>query len=165
VVAMGSRARGVPGFGMTLVEHFTESVGGPVIDLQDVEGALEGLPVLADWKGKENTGLNTDEQIFAARTLKLLFSVFLVLAERPNYLERGERRLSKKRRAEGPELWTPNVIGRAYRLRRETAGEGAASDVSPRMHWRRGHWRNQACGVGLGDRRHMWIEPMLVNAP
>lgn len=30
-------------------------------------------------------------------------------------------------------------------------------------HWRRGHWRNQACGQGLQDRKLIWIMPVLVR--
>lgn len=33
--------------------------------------------------------------------------------------------------------------------------------VSP--HWRRGHWRHQAHGPGLIQRKLVWIEPVLVN--
>ncbi len=32
------------------------------------------------------------------------------------------------------------------------------------MHWRRGHWRNQAYGPGWKEHRLVWIMPMLVNS-
>lgn len=34
---------------------------------------------------------------------------------------------------------------------------------SPSPHWRRGHWRNQACGEGLGNRRLIWVRPTIVG--
>lgn len=45
---------------------------------------------------------------------------------------------------------------RISQLRQESGGE-----ISP--HWRRGHWRNQAHGVGLALRKMIWIEPVLVK--
>jgi len=30
-------------------------------------------------------------------------------------------------------------------------------------HWRRGHWRNQACGQNLKEHRQIWIMPVLVK--
>ena len=32
-----------------------------------------------------------------------------------------------------------------------------------RPHWRRGHWRRVAIGQGRGERRNVWIKPVLVN--
>lgn len=31
------------------------------------------------------------------------------------------------------------------------------------VHWRRGHWRNQACDPELKDRKLIWIMPVLVR--
>jgi hypothetical protein len=58
-------------------------------------------------------------------------------------------------------FWTPNIIGRDYQI---LGGHGNGTHASPRMHWRRGHFRNQACGVGRKDHRQVWLEPMLVAA-
>jgi len=41
-------------------------------------------------------------------------------------------------------------------------GQVGAHSLS--AHWRRGHWRQQACGPSLRDRKLMWIMPTLVNA-
>ena len=35
---------------------------------------------------------------------------------------------------------------------------------SPRPHWRRGHWRNQAHGLGRRDHKLIWIAPTMVRA-
>lgn len=37
------------------------------------------------------------------------------------------------------------------------------NSVSPRAHWRRGHWRNQRHGEELADTKLIWIKPTLVN--
>ena len=58
-------------------------------------------------------------------------------------------------------FWSPNIIGNDYQI---LGGHGSGSHASPRMHWRRGHFRNQACGQGRKDHRRVWLEPMLVAA-
>lgn len=45
--------------------------------------------------------------------------------------------------------------------RQRGAGTTAGSTAT---HWRRGHWRRQACGVGLTERRMRWIRPTMINA-
>lgn len=45
--------------------------------------------------------------------------------------------------------------------RRETP---AGTHASPRLHWRRGHFRNQAYGVKHSERKVIWIEPTLIGA-
>ena len=44
---------------------------------------------------------------------------------------------------------------------REYAGVFTGRELSP--HWRRGHWRNQACGPALSEHHLMWIRPTLVR--
>jgi len=51
-----------------------------------------------------------------------------------------------------------------YRKERDTEQHGAGEGgwiVSP--HWRRGHWRWQACGAGRQERRRLAIPSVLVN--
>ena len=35
--------------------------------------------------------------------------------------------------------------------------------ASPRMHWRRGHFRRQPIGTGLIDYKIIWLEPCLIG--
>lgn len=58
-------------------------------------------------------------------------------------------------------FWSPNIIGRDYQI---LGSKGDGSHASPRMHWRRGHFRNQACGTGRKEHKRIWLEPMLVAA-
>lgn len=44
------------------------------------------------------------------------------------------------------------------------ADPSAPSGATVASHWRRGHWRQQAIGVGRADRRLTWIRPVLVKA-
>lgn len=59
--------------------------------------------------------------------------------------------------------------GRYYRyLGKDYQGCGNAplggTHASPRAHWRKGHFRHQACGQRLTSRRLVWIEPMYIGA-
>lgn len=69
-----------------------------------------------------------------------------------------------KKTQHGTEFWYPNVIGRSYQIVRQVSGATGESGISPRMHWRRGHWRKQPYGPQQSLRRDQWIEPMLVAA-
>lgn len=42
--------------------------------------------------------------------------------------------------------------------------ERSLSGREMKSHWRRGHWRNQAYGTGLSERRLLWIRPTLVRS-
>ena len=44
------------------------------------------------------------------------------------------------------------------------SGEARSAGGSPKTHWRRGHWRFQRHGEGLGERKRIWIKPVLVGA-
>jgi hypothetical protein len=46
-------------------------------------------------------------------------------------------------------------------LEREYSAGSTGKELSP--HWRRGHWRNQACGTARLEHHLMWIRPTLVR--
>lgn len=58
-------------------------------------------------------------------------------------------------------LWSPLWIGKDYRISREAPGVG--THATPRLHWRKGHWRNQPYGERSLLRRLRWIEPTLAG--
>jgi len=105
--------------------------------------------------------LGTKERPFVPAMLTLVFGILLVMLERPHLVEAGER-TGKNKTESGAEFWTPNIIGRRYQICGK--GAGAGSGVSPRMHWRRGHWRAQPYGPDRALRHDRWIEPTLVAA-
>lgn len=89
------------------------------------------------------------------------FGTLLAMLARPELLEKSTliRKVPSKKGGE-KEFWTPNIIGKHYRMRRELGG----SHASPRMHWRRGHCRMQPYGHELSERKRIWLEPCLVCA-
>ena len=58
-------------------------------------------------------------------------------------------------------LLNPIWIGRHYKQR--SSGPGTGPHTSPQAHWRRGHWRRVAYGVGRTKREWRWFEPTFVN--
>ncbi len=57
-------------------------------------------------------------------------------------------------------FWKPNVIGRIHEESRDASPDQGGTHASPRVHWRRGHWRRTLTSAG-----HIphWIRPVLVN--
>lgn len=95
----------------------------------------------------------------------IAYGMLLALNARPTLRTDGVRakRVAGKHGKPDTEYWTPNVLGKDYKPKTEPAQGG--SHMSPRMHWRRGHFRKQAHGLNRSERKIIWLEPMLVAAP
>lgn len=120
---------------------------------------------------------NYDEE-FLEKLGVIVFGTFLAMNAKPELVEKGKllKRVVKAK-DEVKEFWSPNIIGPRYRLKREVPrinryGKFAADQpkrdlggthASPRFHWRRGHWRNQAYGKGYKERKQLWIEPIAIG--
>lgn len=116
-----------------------------------------------EWK----TVMDGEESSFSANKLEVLlhvaFNLIFAMAARPEYVETG-RKIGMHKKSNS-EIWTPNVIGRKYATKRVMeANTEKGTHSSPRMHWRRGHFRQQPYGKGLTEHKIIWLEPMLVNA-
>ena len=106
-----------------------------------------------------------NDRAFVEQMGVLIFGTFLAFSARPDLLEgeKLERTVRDKKHGGTREFWSPNIIGRHYRLPSRRPDQGG-THASPRMHWRRGHFRNQACGPQNRERKTVWLEPMLVGA-
>jgi len=98
--------------------------------------------------GIYNLPLASSESEFLRQCRAIVFSTLLAIEARPALVSEGRRVTTGKRGHR--EMWTPNVIGREYRIARES-GE-AGTHASPRLHWRRGHFRDQRHGPGWAGR-------------
>jgi hypothetical protein len=107
-----------------------------------------------------NSNLSGEESDLMHRLSKIAIGLLLVTNARPELQESGECQKRHTKRG-GREIWSPNWVGRAYRLVRKPPAGGTHS--SPRMHWRKGHIRDQAFGEKLSLRKTIWIEPRLVG--
>lgn len=94
------------------------------------------------------------------------FAINLLLAKnaRPNLYNMGTKISSGKKKSIRS-LWTPNFIGKGYKIKEENtqAKLFKGTHSSPRLHWRRGHFRNQRFGQELKEQKIIWIEPTLVG--
>jgi hypothetical protein len=87
------------------------------------------------------------------------------------HLERGERRETKKRKKRDGEAWPTvwlagNGVVVTEAVRAAAADVAASRRVMGTRGWRlrmqhivRGHWRNQACGPQMAQRKRIWIQP------
>lgn len=129
--------------------------GSHVLNLMDVASLSFGEPL------EGAIPLSADDHTFVAAGISLLFGILFVMLARPNLVESGQN--TGKKTQHGSEIWLPNIIGRDFRIAQRGAA-ATAPGASPRMHWRRGHWRRQPYGPDHSLRRDQWIEPILVAA-
>ena len=129
------------------------------LDLRfDPHENMEDLPK----EGEQERELQNKVMTFATKLM-------LALTARPNVIKLGpcERPEKIKKGRIKEALWHPNLIGWEYRAVR-VHPEGGGTHASPRMHWRKGHWRNQPYGpkpwTETSPKRLAWIEPILVNS-
>jgi len=111
---------------------------------------------------KDAAGIATDKEV-TDRLSALMLKLLVILNTRPQFVEAGKcvrPQKIKHGRVQYCELWSPNLIGRGYRTIREDLG---GTHASPRLHWRRGHVRNQPHGPRWSLRKPVWIEPVLVG--
>lgn len=108
--------------------------------------------------------LPEDEVEWHEALMRLALGIVLVMNIRPDLMEGGSRIRAVKPGDVRPELWSPTVLGRNYRVAVTRAdGESSGSHAAPRLHWRRGHYAAQAHGSGRALRRIIWREPVLVG--
>lgn len=111
--------------------------------------------------GQSTEALNRGDQTVLGSAISLVLGALLVMVERPQIVWRGA--FNGKRSKKGAEFWTPNIVGKNYRAA-STHSSPPGEGTHPRLHWRRGHWRNQAFGHARQQHKHLWIEPALVGA-
>lgn len=134
-------------------QQFIKHSQTPLLDLRDLTGVVD--------KTDGPQPLVGDDLSLVSTITSLLFNLFFAMAARPQLTTRGKA--TGKVAKSGAEFWTPNIIGKDYVLPTGTEG-GHQRGSSPRMHYRRGHMRQQAYGDNHSLRRPQWIEPMLIAA-
>jgi hypothetical protein len=114
-------------------------------------------------------GENTDaalEQQFTRSVDKILLQTLLYLQLKPDAASvtppsSHQAGSGFKGKSDPHQPLEPIWIGKDYKP--QSTGRSRGSHASPRLHWRRGHWKRVAVGEGRSDRRWVWIEPTLVN--
>jgi hypothetical protein len=77
--------------------------------------------------------------------MRVVFNLLFIMTARPDIVQPG-RQIGhvREHKRELKELWEPNIIGPRYRVARPEPLGG--THASPRLHWRRGHYRQQGRG-------------------
>lgn len=103
--------------------------------------------------------VDTYDKHFMGRVSHLVFNTLQLMLARPNLVSMGAlvKQVRDKRKSIRT-FWSPNIVGKDYRLKRESQPLGG-THASPRGHWVRGFWRDQACGPNYGQHKEIWIEP------
>lgn len=124
------------------------------------EELMEPLPQLDNSSYLDGPCEEADQSVIEQLGV-LVFGTLLALAARPELMTKGRLEKKVERKDRVLEFWSPNVIGKNYQLSKESQG---GTHASPRMHWRRGHFRMQVCGHARAERKRIWLEPCLVAA-
>ncbi|MGH9846383.1 MAG: hypothetical protein ACREEM_47395, partial [Blastocatellia bacterium] len=106
------------------------------------------------------SNLVADERDVINHLARIAINALLTFDARPELREPGARVKTKTKHRGRRETWSPNWVGRSYSISRQTA---TGTHASPRMHWRRGHWRMQPHGPNRSEHKLIWIEPVLIG--
>lgn len=108
---------------------------------------------------------NADKN-FLERTRNLMLNILLAVEFQPELIIPATNKDVEKSGtgfAVKPNYRLPRWLGKGYRIKQQSE-QSIGTHASPRCHWRRGHWRQQACGVGRSDHRWVFIDPVLINS-
>jgi len=122
------------------VEIFKDA---PWCDSTAYEHAISGI----NYAFNEEELTPEQEKVFIDKALQFAIKLLLCVAARPAAVERGSmtRPAKIKHGHERKELWSPNVIGRAYRIPREQRNaQTVAASERRAFKFRRGHYTWQA---------------------
>jgi len=89
-----------------------------------------------------------------------IFGALLIMVDRPELVSPGQlqKRVQRRQGTTSQEFWSPPILGEDYRGRSPDTDLGGTHN-SPRFHWVRGFWRNQAYGPESSLRKRQWIKP------
>lgn len=120
----------------------------------DAYGALTVLP------------LGEGEHEWIADFMRVVVSLALLVSARPDLAQLlpGKTRTPSKGSTAIP-IVRPCVLGLNYAVQGGGISSGAptGTHASPRLHWRRGHYRSQPFGQNRSQTKIIWIEPILVG--
>lgn len=147
----------------------------PVMRLHNLFYREPGQPLPSTEKSSPlDSDLTEKDSEFVEKMGVIVFGTILAMNARPQLVEHGKliKRVGKGEKAR--EFWSPNVIGARYKFKREVprivdgqfvkTKREHGTHASPRLHWRRGHYREQPYGPKLAYHKTIWIEPCLIGA-
>lgn len=80
-----------------------------------------------------------------------------------NSLHQGKKKQREKAEAVLKKRGYSKIHFCGYQMQKEYERLYAETGREVNPHWRRGHWRNQACGPRMKEHKLVWIKPMIVR--
>jgi hypothetical protein len=105
-----------------------------------------------------NNTMTEEDNRMMALVAHYCFGSILLSNYRPDLFVEGTLRKKVEKKGERKEFWSPNILGEHYRIKREKVDLGG-THASPRFHWVRGAYKQQAYGPKMELRKQVWIEP------
>jgi len=161
IVVCGAATQGVmPLFGTNVAEtDFAHFENYP--DILEYDEELTETPF--GWMLQQVPHSVADKQ-FEFRMVRIALSLMMAMDIRPDLRKEGEilpSPSSNQRKSKSERVWSPNWLGRDFKLQRSNLPDGGGKS-SPRLHWRRGHVRRVVCSPGQTPKT-IWVEPTLVG--
>lgn len=115
--------------------------------------------------GHELAAVPENHRLFGAEIMKLAVNLIFIMSARPELVKilPGKTRPAKNGKAA---IVRPPVLGLGYKIQGGVSvqsGEPDKHHPKMRLHWRRGHYRDQPCGKGRNHRKIIWIEPYIAG--
>jgi hypothetical protein len=128
------------------------------LDIAQLDATIQELPNEPP-QTKFGSDIAAYGKDFLARVAHLVFNTLQLMLARPELVSMGSlvKQVHNKRQSVKA-FWSPNTIGTDYCMRQEPRHSGG-THASPRGHWVRGFWRDQACGPNYSEHKQIWIEP------
>lgn len=106
--------------------------------------------------------LTADDAQIQQLLVQLGLRLLLALTARPEYLAAaGVPKFVRQKSGRPREFIQPRWLGRNHRIHVDSSAD--IHDGHVRLHWRRGHFKQQAHGPGRSLRKTIWIEPYLAG--
>ena len=133
-------------------------VFGPTIKIPDLDTYVDLFKEHRHYSGVAFASpyMSLEDNQLMAQVGHYVFGAMLLMQARPEMLTR--ERLMKKvvKKGVAREFWSPNVLGKSYKVKGEPLG---GTHASPRLHWVRGHYKDQVFGTKRNQKKLLWIEP------
>lgn len=122
-----------------------------IITPMEYENAQESIQAYVARSVAQQNQDKSDEYKFGVYIFGLVLKLLLIISTKPNALidsldqpPARKQRVRKNGTIKADALWNPCFIGKGYSAKR--VGDSGGSGSPMRMHWRRGHLRNQRYG-------------------
>lgn len=150
--------------GLIIISHEAEGIRRCHMTVSDMASRIadrENPPIVNVEPDRPMQTTEADGEM-PSRIAAFVANCLLLMDSRADVVEAGG--IERKPKKGKPALYRPQYIGKGYKIKKGTRGPQGGTHASPRLHWRRGHWRIQPYGSkDLPSYRRQWIDSCLVG--